>query len=415
MSKIKVGVFGAGRGVDLAHNFIALGCEIVALCDFDENRLKEGVENLGIEVATYKDFNEFINHKMDAMIIANYFHEHAPYTIECFKRNIHVFCECISNGTMGEGIELFDAFKNTKSIYMLAENYPQMLFNREIKRIADTGTLGKIMYAEGEYNHPSDPYDTSFLHRYNYFPEHWRNYLPTTYYITHSLGPIMWACKATPKKVTAFSIYAPFEGEVPSAKQTGDVTSIITMFNDDGSIYRVTACADFGGHHNAYRVCGREGQIENLRGMNDQVMLHYNDWSKPIDKEEYNLYKPNWNDKDEDLIVKSGHGGADYLTCRTFLDCIKENKQPEFPFDLHSAINMSSVAILAHRSALEGGKVFDIPDFSKEEDRKLYENDYLTPFPKTDGSKPTLPCCSNPSFTRNEKNLELYKKLLNIK
>lgn len=36
---------------------------------------------------------------------------------------------------------------------------------------------------------------------------------------------------------------------------------------------------------------------------------------------------------------------------------------------------MSSVAILGHRSMLEGGKPFDIPDFKNESDCNLYEND----------------------------------------
>ena len=53
--------------------------------------------------------------------------------------------------------------------------------------------------------------------------------------------------------------------------------------NDDGSVFRFTGCAAFGGHHNAYRVCGTKGQIENLRGMGGKVMLRYNKWEKPDD------------------------------------------------------------------------------------------------------------------------------------
>ena len=413
MKKIKIGIFGAGRGVDLATNFITLGCDVVALCDFRKERLEEGIKNLGISIATYDDFDDFLNHGMDAVIIANFFHEHAPYAIKCFQKNIHVFCECISNGTMAEGIMLLDAFKQSKSIFMLAENYPQMIFNREIKRVCDSKTLGKIMYAEGEYNHPSDPMDTNFLHVYNYYPEHWRNYLASTYYITHSLGPIMWATKATPKIVTAFAIYAPYEGDIPCAKQTGDRTSIITTLNDDGSVFRVTGCANFGGHHNSYRVCGTEGQIENIRGMDNKIMLHYNDWSKPEGANEYNFYSPSWNDKDEELIIQSGHGGADYLTVRMFIDCINKNIQPEHPFNLESAIAMSSVAILGHRSQLEGGKPYQIPDFNNPEDRKLYENDFITPFVGTNGSRPSIDVCSNKDYKLPEVQLTLFKKAVN--
>ena len=354
------------------------------------------------------DFDSFIEHDMDAVILANFFHEHAPFAIKCFEKGLHVFSECISNGTMAEGIELVKSFEKSNSIYMLAENYPQMIFNREIKRICDSGTLGKILYAEGEYNHPGDPNDIEFKKTYNYFEKHWRNFLPRSYYITHSLGPVMWATGATPKRVTSFSSFAPIEGDVPTASHSGDRVAIVTTQNDDGSIFRITGCAAFGGHHNAYRVCGTEGQIENLRGMDNKVMLRYNAWSKPEEAEEVNLYTPNWNDKDEELIKTSGHGGGDFLTARMFVECIKENKQPEHPFDIYSAVAMSSVAILAHRSMLEGGKPYDIPDFRKEEDRKLWENDFLTPCFDSKGNPPTIANTERAEYLPTEESMKAY-------
>lgn len=324
-----------------------------------------------------------------------------------------MFSECISNGTMAEGVDLIRAFEKSNSIYMLAENYPQMNFNREIKRICDGGTLGKILYAEGEYNHPMNSFDTQTYKTYKYFSKHWRNFLPRTYYITHSLGPVMWATGATPVKVTAFAAFAPWNEDEPCASYVADRAAIVTTQNDDGSIFRITGCATFGAHHNSYRVCGTNGQIENLRGMDGKIMLRYNDWSKPEGAEETNLYAPSLNDKDEELIKNSGHGGGDYLTVRMFVDCIKARIQPQHPFDIYSAVNMSSVGILSHRSMLDGDKPYDIPDFHKEECRKQYENDRLTPFYGSDGSEPTIPCCSHPSFKPDEKQIELYNKMLN--
>lgn len=416
MANIKIGIFGAGtRGLLIARDFMLLNCEIVAACDIRKERLDVAQKELGDSVALYSDFESFIEHDMDAVVLANYFNEHAPYAIRCFEKGLHVYSECISNGTMAEGVELIKAFEKSNSVYMLAENYPQMIFNREIKRVCDGGTLGKIIYAEGEYNHPGDPYDVQFKKNYIYFEEHWRNYLPASYYITHSLGPVMWATGATPERVVSFNSFAPQPDDVPVAKRTGDAAAIIVTQNNDGSVFRVTGCARFGGHHNAYRVCGTEGQIENLRGMGDQVMLRYNAWTKPEDKEEINLYTPKWNDRDEEMIKRSGHGGGDYLTARTFVECIKEGKQPEHPFNVYSAVAMSSVAILAHRSMLEGGRPYDIPDFTKEEDLKKYENDRLTPFLGADGSEPTLPCCSHTDYKPTEAQLTKFRECLNIK
>ena len=418
MEKIKLGVFGMGtRGRDLARDFLKQGCQLVAMCEARESELKKAVELFGEEVACYTDFDSFIEHNgIEIVLLANNFQEHAPYAIRCLKKGIHVFSECISNGTMAEGVELIEAFESSNAIYMLAENYPQMVFNREIQRVCKGGSLGRLLYAEGEYNHPTSPNDINFAKAYNYSVTHWRNYTPSTYYVTHSLGPIMAATGATPKRVTCFSIFEPISGDLPTAKQNGDIASIMVTQNDDGSVFRFTGCASFGAHHKSYRICGTNGQIENIRGDVNKIMLRYNDWQIPDGMQEVNSYNAVWSDDvDVELAKQSGHGGADYLTVRIFLDCVRNKKQPAHPFDVYSAVAMSSVAILAHRSALQGGIPFEIPDFRDQKWRDLYREDRKTPYFSQDGSAPNMPCCSKTDHHPTEKQLKLFKEALGIK
>ncbi len=407
MERIRIGIFGAGRGISMSKNFRLLNCDIVAVCDTSDERIEKKSKLLGSDVKIFHDFDEFINCGLDAVILANFFHEHTPYAIKCLEKGIHVYSECITNGTMAEGVQLVKAAEKSNAIYMLAENYPQMKFNREMKRVYDTGALGKALFAEGEYNHPVDPYDDSFRKEHNYFPGHWRNFTPRTYYITHSLGPVMYITGATPKRVTAFASYAPFPDDAPTASYSGDRAAIVTTQNDDGSVFRVTGCAAFGAHGNSYRVCGTKGQIENLRGMGQKVMLRFNEWDKPEGMEANNLYEPEWNDSDENFISGSGHGGGDYLTAKIFVNCIRTGTQPPHPYHVYAGVAMSSVAILAHRSMLEGGKPYDIPDFRKEEDCKKYENDYLSPYADRN-SENFIPCCSNPDYKPNEVQMQKY-------
>ena len=416
MKKFKIGVFGTGpRGQSLAETFMQLNCEIVALCEQREEKLLEASEKFGKEVPTFTDFDEFLKTDMDAVILANYFHEHAPYAIKCLEKGISVYSECISNGTMAEGVELVLAAEKSKATYFLAENYPQMLFNREMKRVVDGGTLGKILYAEGEYNHPGDPYNMEFKRDYVYFDKHWRNYLPRTYYITHSLGPIMRATGATPKRVCAMASASPVAEDTPSVSMSNDCMATVITQNDDGSVFRITGCASMGGHHKSYRVAGTNGTIENLRGLDPQVMLRYNAWQIPEGMQEINHYTPEWNDKDEELIKKSGHGGGDYITARMFLECLEAGVQPEHPFDVYGAVAMSSVAILAHRSVLEGGAPFDIPDFRLEADREKYKDDRISPFYSNEGDAPTIPCCSKIDYRPSKAQMDKYHKLYNEK
>ncbi len=414
MSKIRFGVLGGGRAATMGKAFKLLGAEVVAICDFDEKRLAKGLGRVGESATAYTDFDKFIEHDMDAVIIGNYFHEHAPYAIKALKKGIHVFSECMAAGTMAECVELVRAAEESNAIYMLGENFPSMIFNLEMKKIVEGGTLGKIIYAEGEYNHPVDAYDTKFFKEYIYTSTHWRNYVSRNYYITHSLGPIMDITGATPKRVTSFATFEPFPADAPSGRYVADRAALIMTQNDDGSVFKFTGCAAFGAHGDSYRICGTEGQVENLRGMGNKIMLRYNAWSKPEGMEENNLIELKWEDKDPDaeLIKKTGHGGADYVIARYFLSLIKENKKPDMPYDVYSAVSMSAVSILSHRSMLEGGQPYDIPDFRLEEERKKYENDRLSPFYLSDGTAPTLPCCSHPDYKPSEEQLKKFKELI---
>lgn len=413
MEKIKVGIFGLGRGKAFFESLMYCNAEIVAICDRDDTRRNAVWEMLGKSPAPYSEFDDFIEHKgLDAVVVSNCFHQHAPFAIRCLEKNIHVLCECTSNGTMAEGVALVRAAEKSKAIFMLAENYPYSKYNREIKRICDGGTLGKILYAEGEYNHPVGPDDVNFTKTYRFTVDHWRHYCPATYYVTHSLAPLMHATGATPIRVTAMPVYAPFTEQPFNVTRCGDRAAIITCLNDDDSVFRITGCAHFGAHGNSYRVCGTNGQVENLRGMGDRVMLRYDPWNLPEGLEKTNFYEPVWNDRDEEIIKKQGHGGGDFFVVREFLDAIRSGKP--HAFDVYFSTAMASVAILGHRSMMEGGTPYDIPDFHKEEDRKKYENDHLTPFLGENGETPTLPCCSHPEHLPTPEQYAKYKEVMGI-
>ena len=410
---VKIGVFGLGRGSSFYKSIMLNNGDIVAVCDKREEALAEAKEKIGSDVAAYTDFDEFINHEgMEAVFLCNYFHEHTPYAIKALERNIHVLSECTSNATMAEGVVLVRAAEKSKAIYMLSENYPFMQFNLEMKRVYEGGTLGKVLFAEGEYNHPLDPFvEPDYFKQLHPYPNHWRNWLPRTYYITHSLAPLMNITGAFPKRVTAMPVYKAFEQETLSRLAIADRSAIITILNTDDSVFRVTGCAGYGAHSNSYRLCCENGQIENVRGGDGKVMLRYNKWQIPEGLERNNYYSPSWNDPEEELIEQAGHGGGDFLVMREFLNCIRENKQPKF--DVYFATAMASVAILSHRSLLEYGVPYDIPDFRLEEDRAKYENDTLTPFWGTDGSAPTIRAESHDKYVPTPDEMERYMAILN--
>ena len=88
---IKIGIFGGGRGSAFYNSISANGGEIVAVCDYNEACTKKARDRIGEGVALYTDFDEFIAHEgLEAVVLSNYFHEHAPYAIRALERGIHV-------------------------------------------------------------------------------------------------------------------------------------------------------------------------------------------------------------------------------------------------------------------------------------------------------------------------------------
>ena len=394
MKIIKMGVFGLGRGNELVKDILGNKGEIVALCDFNEAKMQKINSGLGGAAAMYTDFDKFIEHEgLDAILIANYFHEHAPYAIKALEKGIHVITDCIAAGTMGECVALVRAVEKSNAIYCQGEDYQFMLFNQEMKRLYDGGTLGKLIYAEGEYNHPVGNDRYPYLKRLHPFAKHWRCWIPACYYVTHSLGPLMYMTGTKPKRISAMPALCA-DPMTPEKNKVlyytvAERAGIMTTVNEDGSVFRFTGCARWGFEENSYRLCCDKGQVENIRG-SSEILLNYNSWEKPEGAETSSRYTPEWHDKDVELIKKSGHGGSDFFVFRHFFDCIRNNKQPKY-FDVYGATLMASVAILGHRSMLEYGVPYNIPDFRKEEDRVKWENDFLTPLYGSDGSEPTLP------------------------
>lgn len=374
---IKVGVLGVGRGQSFMEGGSA-GMKLVALCDTWEERLTD--VGTKYDVATYTDYDEFLKHDMDAVILANFFNEHAPFAIKALQAGKHVMSETASNTTLAEGVALCRAVEESGLIYMLAENYPYTKFNMEMRRVYETGELGRVTYAEGEYNHPMPR-----VNSYEISPglNHWRNWLPSTYYCTHALAPLVYITDTMPVKVNALSISMP-EYEDKTVRM-GDRGSVILCRMDNGSVFRLFGLG-IPGHSNWYRVHGTHGAMEITRGPGyfgpQEVRVWHDEWDRCPDQPLNRIYSPDW-PVHGDLAESAGHGGGDFWTNFEFANAIRSGVQPFL--DVYRGVAMSSVGILAWKSALEDGKPFDMPDFRDEEQRKLYEDDHWSPWPKDAG------------------------------
>ncbi len=383
--KIRFGVFGARRGGSFARVLQYFeNAELVAVCDNVFERAEALKEYCAEGARVYKDYDDMLNDgNIDAVVLCNYFNQHASAAIKALEKGISVFSETTPASTLAECVSLCRAAEKTGALYMLAENYPFMKGPMEMKSVYESGSLGKVIYADGEYVHPMS---AESYRGYTPDSAHWRAVMPSTYYLTHSLAPLMHITGTLPVAVNAKCVYSDNcswerEGEVKK-----DIGAAILCEMDSGALFHITGWAKYAPHGIWYRLCCEKGGAETLRGDTDRVRIAYNDWNVPDGQKEETIIKSDFGDKSE--AGRTGHGGGDYWIMDAFIKAI-ETKTPPY-FDVYRSAAMSAVGILAWRSCLNGGKEYKIPDFKDEEQRKAVENDTLSPFVNAEG-KVTYP------------------------
>jgi predicted dehydrogenase len=259
---------------------------------------------------------------------------------------------------------------------MLAENYPYTQFHMEMRRLYRSGEIGTAMYGEGEYNHPMSPEEFNGI---SPGIGHWRNWLPSTYYCTHALAPLMYISDGMPVKVNGLSIANPEMNR--KTARVGDPGSVILCRMDNGAVFRLMGLF-LPGHSCWTRVHGTRGAMETTRDPgyfgSGKVRVWHEPWLRHAGQPIERVYVPEWPEHAA-MANRAGHGGGDFWTNFEFANAIRSGKQPYL--NVYRGVAMSSVGILAWRSALSDGAPCEMPNFSSEKSRKAVENDHWSPFP----------------------------------
>lgn len=395
MKKIKIGVLGAYRGTSMI-NYCkrANNAEVVAICD----KAPEAIETQkkyasGLDIVYYDNFEDFIKHDMDAVVLANYAHEHAPFAIRAMKEGKHVFSEVVPVQTMKEAVELVEAVEETGMIYAYGENYCYMPCTTEMKKLYEKGELGELEYAECEYIHNCE----SIWHSITYGERnHWRNNMYSTFYCTHSLGPIIHMTGLRPVKVTGFE-GTQVERNLRKGSKSGSFgIEMVTMENGaivksiHGGLYKDSIWYSAYGSKGRME-CGREGVDEANGNIYDAESQNGHIYKLYIDSDEYSggyetAKKESYNPKRE-LDSKAegfGHGCSDFYCMYHFVEKINGNPDADI-IDVYEALDMFLPGMFAFRSILDGGTSKDIPNLRNIEERDIWRNDTACTDPEAAG------------------------------
>jgi len=388
--RLRLGIWGLGRGMSFYKTCAALNIDVVAGCDYNEHMRERFLEANPGAFAT-PDAEEFLKGDLDAVLLATFCPNHAPDAVECLKAGKHVISEVTAFHTMAEGVELVDTVEKTGLVYNLAENYPFSKANMYLARKWREGLFGSLMYAEYEYVHEVLSLAYTYIDGVPVQPgntvHNWRSWINYHYYNTHSLGPVMHITGTRPTRVVSL----PGETRLPGylMRDThgmgGIAPSLIHM--SDGGVMRNLMGATTNDSH-IQRLWGTRGSSELVDGKL-RLRLGGSGNSPKFEVEPY------WDELGE-IAVKTGHGGGDFWVLYYFVRAIFEGKPA--PFDIYSASDCTIPGILAYRSQVENGQPFDVPDFRNAEEREAYRDDDFAQ-PRYDVEKGVFPEEADESIT----------------
>lgn len=372
MRKIKVGVLGAYRGSSMINYCaVANNAEVVAICDKWEKGLAIQKElHKDLPITYYNNFEEFIKHDMDAVVLANYANEHAPFAIKAMKQGKHVFSEVLPVQTMKEAVELIEAVEETGMTYAYGENYCYIAGPYEMKRLYEEGAVGEFEYAECEYIHNGEPIWPNISYG---DPNHWRNNMYSTFYCTHSVGPIIHITGLRPTSVIGFESNHNHRNDRIGKKGAQFGIEMVTLENGGlvksihGSLYKDS---------HWYCLYGSKGRIETARQDStparfQQVYVNLDDFDGQY-KWDVKSYLP---ERDMDDKCKHfGHGGSDFYSMYHFIEKLLGNPNADI-IDIYEALDMSLPGMFAYRSILAGSIPMDIPNLRNKDEREKWRED----------------------------------------
>jgi predicted dehydrogenase len=339
--KIRVGISGYGVcrfGADFGFQNHP-NVEVVAVSDLFPDRCAELAKVCGCS-RTYPSHEEMIkDDSIEAVFIATDAPSHARLAIESLMHGKHVASAVPAVfGSIEDAERLYEAVKTSGLKYMMFETscFREDLFS--MRRLYNAGSLGKIVYAEGEYYHyMNEPIDSY---------KGWRIGLPPQWYPTHSNAYYTGINDGSYTEVSCMGIPSIINHLRPENNiYRNPFGSEIALFRtNDGGMARMAVSWD---------TPGDEGERGRVRGEKGSFHNKY----EGLEKNMPDLRRPPL----PPGVPTGGHGGSHGYLMNEFVTSILQNRIPLV--NIAAALNLTVAGIVAHQSALKDGELLKIPQY----------------------------------------------------
>ena len=369
--KINIAIVGLGFGAE----FIPIyqkhpNANLIAISQRNETKLNLLADTFGIQ-KRYTSYDELLeDEEIDAVHINTPIPDHGIQSIKGLKAGKHVACTVPMATTLEECEEIVRLTGETGLTYMMMET---VVYAREflfMKELYENGELGKIQFLKASHQQDMDGWP-------NYWPG-----LPPMHYATHCVGPVLGLTRAEAEYVSCFGSGTIREELIPHYNSPFAVeTTHIKFRNSDVSAQVYRSLFDVARQYReSFEVYGSLKSVEWPLIEGDPLVVHTGkkpepeipentecpDFAKLLPKEIQHFTTRGVYDSEEHQHLSftqgAGHGGSHPHLVHEFVNALLTRQSP-YPNAKQSA-NITCVGILAHESALQGGKIIRLPEFT---------------------------------------------------
>lgn len=370
--RVNVAIIGLGFGAE----FIPIyqkhtQVDTVAICQRTESRLNEVGDAFGVAKRYTKFEDVLADPEIDFVHINTPIPDHAPQSIAALEAGKHVMSTVPMATSIEECGRIVDLVKQTGLKYMMAET---VVYAREflfVRELFEKGELGKIQFLQASHQQDMDGW-----------PDYWPG-LPPMHYATHCVGPCLALTRAQAEYVSCFgsgtirdaliSQYnSSFAVETTHIKlQDSDLTArIYRSLFDTARQYRESF--DAYGSKKSFEwplIEGEDPVIHTAKRPEPEVpeRVKVPDFADLLPAEIRQFTRAGVYDADGQqhlsFLQGAGHGGSHPHLAHEFVSALIEDRDP-YPNAVESA-NWTCVGICAHESALQGGQIVMLPDWTR--------------------------------------------------
>ena len=364
--RLNIAIIGLGFGAEFIPIYQKYPhANLYAVCQRNREKAEAIAKAFGIE-KVYTDYEELLKDPMiDAVHINTPIQNHAEQSIQALKAGKHVACTVPMATTVEECRQIVELTQQTGLTYMMMET---VIYSREflfVKEMYEKGELGKIQFLRASHQQEMAGW-----------PGYWEG-LPPMHYATHCVGPVLALPKGQAEYVSCFGSGRIDEELIPKYGSPFAIETCHIKLKDSDLSAEVTRSLfnTARQYRESFDVYGSKKSFEWTLIEHEDSVIHTGEVPERVKIPDYAHLLPaeiapftqqGVYDADDNqhlsFIQGSGHGGSHPHLVHEFVSALAAGRSP-YPNAAQSA-NITCVGILAHESAMEGGKIKQLPDFT---------------------------------------------------